>query len=290
MAAITDAFTQFEHEGWQRVANKYDSVWASLTRQFVPHLVHDAATAAGISILDVACGPGYLSDYARKLGAIPIGIDFSEQMVTIAQQMFPGISFICGDAQHLPFDAGSFDRVLINFGLLHVAKPEQACAEAARVLKRGGKFGFTVWAGPEQNPGAKIVNDAIEAHGDLNVDLPAGPPHYLYGDKEECRKVWRLSVLLENRSFFGRARSNGVCRVGHFFSRRNSMPAFKHGATITRATHTYPARDRGRREGVRARGSLRRSIRGACGCADETLMEGRFQLLSAEKYPARRTG
>jgi hypothetical protein len=33
------------------------------------------------------------------------------------------------------------------------------------------------------------VNDAIEAHADLNVDLPEGPPHYLYGDKEECQKV-----------------------------------------------------------------------------------------------------
>ncbi len=56
-------------------------------------------------------------------------------------------------------------------------------------MKRGGKFGFTVWAGPEQNPGAKIVNDAIEGYANLNVGLPEGPPKYLYGEREECRQV-----------------------------------------------------------------------------------------------------
>ena len=110
-------------------------------------------------------------------------------MVAIAKRMFPEIRFRQGDAHDLPFEDGSFDRVLMNFGLLHVSHPEKACAEACRVLKRGGKFGFTVWAGPEQNPGAKIVNDAIEAYANLNVGLPEGPPKYLYGEREECRQV-----------------------------------------------------------------------------------------------------
>jgi len=56
-------------------------------------------------------------------------------------------------------------------------------------LKPGGKFGFTVWAGPEKNPGAKLVNGAIEAHAELDVGLPEGPPKYLYGQQEECRQV-----------------------------------------------------------------------------------------------------
>jgi SAM-dependent methyltransferase len=110
-------------------------------------------------------------------------------MIAIAKEVFPNIPFMRGDAQNLPFGDGSFDRVLINFGLLHVSHPENACAEACRVLKPKGKFGFTVWAGPENNPGAKVVNDAIEAHAELDVGLPEGPPHYLFGEREECRKV-----------------------------------------------------------------------------------------------------
>jgi SAM-dependent methyltransferase len=186
---MDDEFTRFEHEGWERVADKYDSVWSSLTRQFIPFLVDAAAIKAGMSVLDVACGPGYLSDAVRKAGAVPKGIDFSEKVIAIAKTTFPDLSFAQGDAQNLPFEDTSFDRVLINFGLLHLSHPEKGCAEACRVLKSGGRFGFTVWAGPEENPGAKIVNDAIEAYADLDVGLPEGPPHYLYGDRQECQKV-----------------------------------------------------------------------------------------------------
>jgi ubiquinone/menaquinone biosynthesis C-methylase UbiE len=159
-----------------------------------------------MSVLDVACGPGYVSDALRKLGAIPKGIDFSERMVAIAKKMFPGIPFGQGDAQNLSCDGASFDRVLINFGLLHLSHPEQRCAEAFRVLRSGGKFGFTVWAPPARSPGAKIVNDAIEAHADLNVQLPESPPRYLYDQKEECRAVLekagfdRHSMIYETRS------------------------------------------------------------------------------------------
>jgi ubiquinone/menaquinone biosynthesis C-methylase UbiE len=186
---MDDDFARFEHEGWQRVADKYDSVWSSLTRQFIPSLLEDASVSAGMSILDVACGPGYVSAAADQVGAVPTGIDFSDRMVAIAKRLFPEIRFRQGDAHDLPFEDGGFDRVLINFGLLHVSQPEKTCAEARRVLKRGGKFGFTVWAGPERNPGAKIVNDAIEGYANLDVGLPEGPPKYLYGEREECRQV-----------------------------------------------------------------------------------------------------
>ena len=184
-----DAFTQFEHADWQSVADKYDSVWSPLTRQFIPSLLEDANVSSGMLVLDVACGPGYVSGVAKQLGAIPTGIDFSEKMVAIAKRMFPEIRFAQGDAQDLPFKGGSFDRVLMNFGLLHVSHPEKVCAEAYRLLQNGGKFGFTVWGGPEQNPGAKIINDAVEAYANLDVGLPEGPPKYLYGEREECREV-----------------------------------------------------------------------------------------------------
>src|ERR1700746_3670216 len=178
-------FARFEHEGWERVADKYDSVWSSLTRQFISSLLENASVSSEILVLDVACGPGYVSAAVKELGAVPTGIDFSDKMVAIAKRMFAEIRFTQGDAHDLPFEDNSFHRVLMNFGLLHVSHPEKVCAEACRVLKKRGKFGFTVWAGPEQNPGAKIVNDAIEAYADLNVGVPEGPPKYLYGERDE---------------------------------------------------------------------------------------------------------
>ena len=95
-------------------------------------------------------------------------------MVAIARSIFPQTIFREGDAQQLPFTEASFDRALMNFGLLHLSRPERACAEAFRVLRRGGKFGFTIRAEPHENPGGKIINDAIETHEDLNVEVPEG--------------------------------------------------------------------------------------------------------------------
>jgi ubiquinone/menaquinone biosynthesis C-methylase UbiE len=186
---MADTFTEFEHEGWRRVADKYDAIWSTSTRQFIPPLLEAAEVSEKMSILDVGCGPGYVSAAAAERGAIARGLDFSKEMVAIAQKMFPHIEFREGDAQNLPFADASFDRVLANFALLHLSDPERACAEACRVLKPGGKFGFTIWAPPSESPYAKIIDDAIQAHANLNVDLPAGPPHYLFAGREEFRQA-----------------------------------------------------------------------------------------------------
>jgi ubiquinone/menaquinone biosynthesis C-methylase UbiE len=184
---MANAFTAFEHEGWERVANKYDSVWSSSTRQFIPPLLDGAEVSSGMSILDVGCGPGYVSAAAAERGAVPIGLDFSPNMVVIAKKMFPSIEFREGDAQQLPFADNSFDRIVANFALLHLAEPERACAEAHRVLRPGGKFGFTIWAPAAESPYAKIIDDALQAHANVDVDLPTGPLHHLYSGREEFR-------------------------------------------------------------------------------------------------------
>jgi SAM-dependent methyltransferase len=186
---MADAFTNFEHEGWERVADKYDSVWSSSTRQFIPPLLDAAELAADMSILDIGCGPGYVSAAAAERGAVPIGLDFSKEMIAIAQKMFPHIEFREGDAQKLPFGDTSFDRVVANFALLHLADPERACAEAFRVLKPHGKFGFTIWAPPKESPYARIIDEAINANANMDVDLPTGPPHYLFAGREEFRQA-----------------------------------------------------------------------------------------------------
>jgi ubiquinone/menaquinone biosynthesis C-methylase UbiE len=185
----SETFTDFEHRGWQRVADKYDSTWASSTRQFIPFLLDAAEVGREMPVLDVGCGPGYVSGAAAERGAIPIGLDFSSEMVGIARGKFPGIEFREGDAQDLPFADSTFNRVLANFSLLHLAEPERACAEACRVLKPGGRFGFTTWARKEENLFIQLVDDAVQAHANLEVDLPPGPPYYLFESEEEFRNA-----------------------------------------------------------------------------------------------------
>src|SRR5437773_4571856 len=255
---MEDTFHRFEHEGWERVAHKYDSVWSPLTRQFIPYLINAAEITTGMSVLDVACGPGSVSDAVRKAGGIPTGVDFSGKMIAIAQTTFPDLSFVQGDAQNLPFEDAGFDRVLINFGLLHLSRPEKGCAEACRILKSGGRFGFTVWAAPQENPGAKIVNDAIEAHADLDVQLPEGPPRYLYTEREECRKVLEEAGFdgnsvsyethavewhLPTASYFFEAERDAGVRTAGLLARQSSEKLDKIRVAIENATQRYAKRN-----------------------------------------------
>ena len=97
----------------------------------------------------MASGPGYVAAAAASVGASAVGVDFSSEMVRLAASRYPGIVFQEGDAEALAFPDESFDAVTLNFGVLHLARPDAALAEARRVLVPGGRCALTVWAKPE---------------------------------------------------------------------------------------------------------------------------------------------
>ena len=182
-------FKHFEHTGWERVADKYDEAWTSLTTQFAQPLLAAVGIKPEMRLLDLACGPGNVTATARRLGAIPVGIDFSRNMILRARKKNPAIEFFEGDAERIEFESQSFDCVVMNFGVLHLANPEKAFAEARRVLHRGGRFGFTIWAKPDDNTGARIMAEAMETHANTIVySPPEGPPYHRFSDADEC---WR---------------------------------------------------------------------------------------------------
>src|SRR5204863_7567523 len=110
--------------------------------------------------------------------------DFSSAMIAAAARRHHDIVFREGDAEALPFDGDTFDAVVMNFGLLHLARPAKAIAEAARVLRPGGRYAFTVWAGPDQAVGFGMVLKAIEQFGRLDVDLPEGPAFFRFSNPD----------------------------------------------------------------------------------------------------------
>jgi SAM-dependent methyltransferase len=116
-------------------------------------------------------------------------VDFAAAMVADAKRRYPAIEFRQGDAEALDFPGGTFDAVTMNFGVLHLGQPEKAMREAQRVLRRGGKFAFTVWAKPEESRGFGIVLGAIEKHGNMKAPIPAGPPFFRYSDAAEAKRA-----------------------------------------------------------------------------------------------------
>jgi SAM-dependent methyltransferase len=184
-----EVFKKFEREGYSGVAQGYDRATAAVTSQVNQAVLDAVAAGPGTLLLDVACGPGWLSAAAAQRGAVVSALDFAENMVLLARSRCPGADVRNADAESLPFESGQFDAVVCSFGILHLPNPEQAVAEAHRVLRRGGRYAFTCWLPPARNPFFGLILGSIQRHGNMNVNLPAGPPLFRFGDSAECEKV-----------------------------------------------------------------------------------------------------
>ncbi len=188
MADATQSFHAFEHAGWERAETVagYDAHLSHVTMQSIDALLSDAAVTAGMRVLDVATGAGYVAAAASQLGADTIGVDFSGAQVQLARRRYPDIRFEQADAESLPFDSDSFDAVLNSFGMCHFPNPDVALREAWRVLKRGGRVAFSVWDVPDRAVAFGAIYGAIRTHGSMDVGLPVGPNFFLFSDPREC--------------------------------------------------------------------------------------------------------
>ncbi|MCX8559556.1 class I SAM-dependent methyltransferase [Mycolicibacterium mucogenicum] len=107
-----------------------------------------AGVAAGNKVLDVGCGPGALTAYARSVGAEVSAIDPSPPFVDAMRERFPGIDVRSGTAEELPYDAGTFDAALAQLVVHFMADPVVGVSQMARVTRPGGIVAACVWDGP----------------------------------------------------------------------------------------------------------------------------------------------
>jgi len=112
-----------------------------------------ARFGARASVLDIACGAGFLSNAVAREGHAVTGIDASERGLAVAarQDSTHSVRYVLGDALQQPFEGESFDVACAMDFLEHVENPDAVVAEAARVLVPGGLFFFhtfnrTFWA------------------------------------------------------------------------------------------------------------------------------------------------
>jgi len=188
-------FKALEHAGWSEsgVSHTYEAWFTSLTSQSIGPLLDAVGAGPGVRLLDVATGPGHLAQQAADRGASVVGVDVSPPMVEIARELYPAVEFRVGDAEDLPFPPESFDAVVMNYGLLHLSRPELAITEAFRVLRSGGRFAFTVWAPPNVARGFGVILDSVQAKGNPNVPLPPGPPFFRFANPDESRDALRAA-------------------------------------------------------------------------------------------------
>ena len=146
MADVYAAITEAEPAVVERIAEVLE-LRAADPRQQALHAGYlaELALPADAHVLEIGCGTGPVT---RSIAAIDtvtraVGLDPSPTLLEHARRLsreHATVEFHDGDARALPFPDRDFDAVVFHTTLCHIPGPEQALAEAARVLRPGGQL------------------------------------------------------------------------------------------------------------------------------------------------------
>jgi SAM-dependent methyltransferase len=143
----------------------------------------------GHRVLDVAAGTGNLAIRAAAAGAEVVGLDLTPELFAAARRRAGRagvvVDWVEGDAEELPFEDESFDRVLSAFGVQFAPRHAVAARELAGVCRPGGLIGLVNWTP------AGTIGQLFKIMGRY---LPAPPefasPPPLWGDEEHVRELF----------------------------------------------------------------------------------------------------
>lgn len=139
---------------WDEVAEDYHKTVGdtgdSYHRTFVNPVIFDIlGDIKGLTMIDIACGQGYLSRILARKGGDVIGIDISEKMLEIAltsEESEPlGVKYIrCNSGNMSEIADASIDCIVSTFGFHDIKEIEPTINECGRVLKNNGKLVFAI--------------------------------------------------------------------------------------------------------------------------------------------------
>jgi SAM-dependent methyltransferase len=193
MTSITD-LKSAHRATW--AAGDYASV-AELVDEVPPRdLLERMALSPGLRVLDVATGTGNIAIKAAASGADVVGLDLTPELFETARRRAAAagvtVDWVEGDAEELPFEDGSFDRVLSAFGIQFAPRHEVVAGELARVCRGGGLLGLVNWT-PEGFIG--------ELLGIIGSRMPAPPefasPPPKWGSEDHVRALLGDAFELE---------------------------------------------------------------------------------------------
>lgn len=144
----------------------------------------------GMDVLDVGTGSGNnIAIPAALRGANVVGADLTPELFENARRRAAEagveIEWVEGDAEDLPFEDASFDRVFSTFGHMFAPRHAVAAAELARVCRPGGRIVTSTWT-PEGSAGQMFMT--------MGKYLPPPPegvePPVAWGNEEHARAMY----------------------------------------------------------------------------------------------------
>lgn len=202
---MTDDYILINRQAWNEAADEFagyaEHTWAAEEPIWGIFSVPDSevgmmpADPDGKRVLEAGCGTGYVSAWMARRGAQPIGVDNSPRQLATAARfqdqydlVFP---LIHGTAENLPFQAGTFDIVISEYGASLWSDPYRWIPEAARVLRPDGELVFltstafvTMFVFDDETVPADttLKRDYFGSHSQEWPDDPGVEFHLTHGD------------------------------------------------------------------------------------------------------------
>jgi len=130
-----------------------------------------AGVAPGVAVLDVCCGIGGPGRFLTgQLGCAYLGVDEGALAVALARERTNGLPCRFAVAQVPPLPAGPFDVVLLLEAMLAFEDKEPLIRDVAAALRPGGRFAFTLEAGPPLTAAERIAMPAARTVWPASLD------------------------------------------------------------------------------------------------------------------------
>lgn len=174
---------------------------------------HLLGPVAGATVLEIGCGSAPCSRWLAAQGARVVATDLSHGMLAhglaeIVRLHEPRIPMIQATAESLPFASNSFDVAFSSFGAVpFVADSARVMAEAARVVRPGGRWVFSInhpmrWMFPD-DPGPDGLTVAIPyfnrtpySETDVDGTVTYVEHHRTIGDR--VREIRAAGMIVED--------------------------------------------------------------------------------------------
>jgi SAM-dependent methyltransferase len=157
----------------------YDSLLVPLIFEpYATDLAERLSARAPSRVLEIAAGTGVVTRalaFTLPESVSIVATDLNQAMLDHASKVGTQrpVEWRQADAMQLPFQDGTFDAVVCQFGVIFFPDKRAAFSEARRVLRPGGIFVFSVCDRIEENEFADTLTRALEAL------FPTDPPRFL---------------------------------------------------------------------------------------------------------------
>jgi len=115
---------------YERLAPYYHKKWTAFARGYV-QIIRRLGFSSGelpTSVLDVACGTGVLAGELSQAGFTVVGMDLSEEMISIAKANYPNINFLVADMRAMRLGM-KFDLITCTFDSLNYITSKNALSD-----------------------------------------------------------------------------------------------------------------------------------------------------------------